>query len=144
MVRRLIKHNKKKSEQNEEPDFSVELAQALDKNIENLQGMLGDPEDLVIRRFTVRGTEHKCAIAYIGGLVNEELLHNNIMKNVQLVTERKQLLDENGKLFDEIYREIISIADIEEEHTFDKLSYALLGGDTIFYLDGIDKVLIMD
>ena len=144
MVRRLIKHNKKKSEQNEEPDFSVELAQALDKNIENLQGMLGDPEDLVIRRFTVRGTEHKCAIAYIGGLVNEELLHNNIMKNVQLVTERKQIPEEKEELFDVIYREIISATDIEKEHTLDKISYALLGGDTVFYLDGMDQVLIMD
>ena len=144
MVRRLIKHNKKKSEQNEETDFSVELVQALDKNIENLKGLLGDPNDLVIRSFTVRETDHKCAIAYIGGLVNEELIHNNIMKNVQLVTERKQLPNENEKLFDVIYREIISATDIEKEHILDKVSYALLRGDTIFYLDGVDKVLIMD
>src|SRR5699024_3934364 len=128
----------------EEPDFSVELAQALDKNIENLQGMLGDAEDLVIRRFTVRGTEHKCAIAYSGGLVNAELLHNNIMKNVQLVPERKQILEEKEELFDVIYRDIISATDIEKEHTLDKISYALLGGDTVFYLDGMDQVLIMD
>jgi len=144
MVRRLIKHNKKKSEQTEEADFSIELVQSLDKNLENLKGMLGDPGDLVIRPFTVRETDHKCAIAYIGGLVNEELIHNNIMKNVQLVTERKQLPNENEKLFDVIYREIISATDIEKEHILDKVSYALLRGDTIFYLDGVDKVLIMD
>src|SRR5699024_9073631 len=144
MVRRLIKHNKKKSEQNEETDFSVELVQALDKNIENLKGLLGDPNDLVIRSFTVRETDHKCAIAYIGGLVNEELIHNNIMKNVQLVTERKQLPNENEKLFDVIYREIISATDIEKEHILDKVSVGRLGGDTIFYLDGVDKVHNMD
>src|SRR5699024_9118832 len=144
MVRRLIKHNKKKSEQNEETDFSVELVQALDKNIENLKGLLGDPNDLVIRSFTVRETDHKCAIAYIGGLVNEELIHNNIMKNVQLVTERTQLTHENEKLFCVIYRVILSDTVIENEHILDKVSYALLRGDTMFFLDCVDKVLIMD
>src|SRR5699024_6372990 len=70
--------------------------------------------------------------------------HNNIMKNVQLVTERKQLPNENEKLFDVSYREIISAIDIEKEHILDKVSYALLRGDTIFYLDCVDKVLIID
>src|SRR5690625_4374305 len=91
MVRRTMKHSKKQDKNKQKVDFSIAVFQALDKNIEKLRGRVGDPNDLAIRHFSVRETEHKCAIAYIGGLVNEEIGHQNIMKNVQLVTERKQL-----------------------------------------------------
>ncbi|WP_029266044.1 spore germination protein [Virgibacillus alimentarius] len=139
----VIQNSNKQEENKQKENFSITIYKELDKNITNLKKMLGEPIDLVVRPFTVRGTEHKCAIAYIDGLVNDDLIHSHIMKNVQLETERKQLPDEKVKLFEVINNEIIS-ASTEKGYTLDDLSNALLNGDTIFYLDGIDKVLLID
>lgn len=146
MVRRALfkKSKKQKPEDTGKGSFSIELVKKLDENMDNLKNMYENPNDLIIREFTVRGTEHRCALVYIDGLVNSDLIHSDIMKNVQLVTERKQLPDNNKELLDEIYREVISATDIEKGNSLDDVSNAILKGDTAFYLDGIDKVLIMD
>ncbi|WP_404451296.1 spore germination protein [Virgibacillus necropolis] len=139
-----MKRIKKQKSKNTEEDFSIELVKELDKNLDNLKNMLDKPNDLVIREFTVRGTNHKCAVVFIDGLIDTNLVNNNILKNVQIVNERKQLPDDVTELLDEIHREIISICDLKKAKTLDDISNALLYGSTIFYLDGIDQVLIMD
>ncbi|ASK61199.1 spore germination protein [Virgibacillus phasianinus] len=139
-----MRRKKKKKAENEQEDFSIELVKELDKNLDNLKQMLEEPNDLVIRKFVVRGTAHHCAVVYIDGLVNTELIHNNIVKNVQIVNERKELPSQPEKLFEEIYWEIISASAIEKAKTLDDISKSLLYGDTIFYLDGVDQVMIMD
>lgn len=139
-----MKRNKKKNAKSSEDDFSIELGKELDKNLDNLKKMLEEPNDLVIREFKVRNTNHKCAIVYIDGLVNTDLVFNNILDNIQTENERKSLPDDTDKLLSEIHQQIITVCDIEEADTLDDISNALLYGDTIFYLDGIDRILIMD
>src|SRR5690625_5883496 len=89
--RRMKTQRRKRKTNNPEENFSKILHKDLEKNIINLKNMLDEPNDLVIRKFMVGGTDYKCAIAYIDGLVNEDLVYNNIMKNVQLFANQKQL-----------------------------------------------------
>src|SRR5699024_1464645 len=140
--RRIYKQNRRQKANEQEVDNRI--YKELDKNITNLKNTLGKPYDLIIREFVIGGTEHKCAVAYIDGLVNGDLIHSNIVKNVQWLPERKRLPDEITKLFEAIYDEVISAVDTEKGNTLDDLSHALLSGDTIFYLDGMDQVLITD
>lgn len=140
----FFKRNQKKSSKQDEENFSTALVKSLDKNLDNVKNMLEEPNDLVIRKFVVRGTKHRCALVYIDGLINEDIVHSNIMKNVQLVSERNQMPDQVPELFDEIYREIISVTDIKKVKTLDDITNAILYGDTAFYLDGINQVLVMD
>lgn len=142
--RRMKTQRRKRKTNNPEENFSKILHKDLEKNIINLKNMLDEPNDLVIRKFMVGGTDYKCAIAYIDGLVNEDLVYNNIMKNVQLFANQKQLPNVKTELFDVIYKRIISTVDMDIGYNFDDLSLALLSGDTIFYLDGIEQVLITD
>lgn len=143
-LRSLFKKKKGQKKEADDEGFSIELVKNLDENLTNVKNMLEEPNDLVIREFVVRSTEHKCAIVYIDGLVDTEFVQENIMKNLQLLTERKQLPEADAELFEVVNREIISITDIEKGYTLDDISNAILYGDTVFYLDGIDKVLIMD
>lgn len=135
---------KQKSKNRNEEAFSIALVKKLDTNLDNLRKMLDKPIDLVIREFPVRGTEHKCAVVFIDGLIDMELVQNNIMKNLQLVKGKEQLPDEKIKFFEAIYCEIISITDIKKGNTLDEVSNAILYGKTVFYLDGVDQVLIME
>lgn len=144
MRRSLFRRNKKKETNNNEENFSIKIFKNLDKNLDNLKKMLDEPNDLVIREFTIHDSKHKCAVAYIDGMVDSDLVHNNIMKSVQLITGRKPLPDAESKLFEEIYQEILSVTSIKEGTTLDDISNAILSGSTIFYLNGINKVIIMN
>lgn len=139
-MKRIKNQKLKKSDD----DFSIELVKELDKNLDNLKKMLEEPSDLIIREFTVRGTQNKCAVVYIDGMVDKALVHKNIIKNVQVVNERKDLPEDDVELFDEIYREIVSVSAIEKAKTLDDISNALFYGSTVFYLDGTDQVMLMD
>jgi len=136
--------NTQSREKDPEENFSRQLYTDLEKNINNLKKLLAEPNDLVIREFTVRDTSHKCAIAYIDGLVNTDEVYSTALKNVQLVSEQHKLPEDKESLFEEIYQSIISQADITKVETLDKLVNSMLYGQAIFYLDGIDKVLTMD
>lgn len=142
--RRKRKQSITKNTNRQEDDFSIHLSTDLDENLVNLKKMLDNPLDLVIRQFNVGDSNNRCAIVYIDGLVNEDLIQNQIMKNVQLRAKSIQLPDEKSKLFEVIYEEIVSATNTEKASTFDELSLALLDGDTIFYLDGVKEVLIAD
>ncbi|MBR3121112.1 spore germination protein [Oceanobacillus profundus] len=146
MVSRYFFRKKEKQERkNKEENFSVKkIAKKIENNLDNLKEILDKPNDLVIREFTIKGSKHKCAIAYIDGMVDSNLVHNNIMKNVQLITGRDSLPKAESELFEEIYQEILSVTSIKKGSTLDDISNAILSGSTIFYLDGIDKVIIMD
>ncbi|MBP2079890.1 spore germination protein [Oceanobacillus polygoni] len=145
MVSRYFFRKKEKQEtKNKEENFSVKIVKNIEKNLDNLKEILGEPNDLVIREFTIKGSKHKCAIAYIDGMVDSNLVHNNIMKNVQLITGRDSLPEAESELFEEIYQEILSVTSIKEGTTLDDISNGILSGSTIFYLNGVSKVIIMD
>ncbi|ASN07026.1 spore germination protein [Virgibacillus necropolis] len=141
-MKRTRKQKSKKTETDE--DFSIELVKELDKNLDNLKKMLEEPNDLVVREFTIRGSKHNCAVVYIDGLVNKELIDNTIIKSVQVVNERKELPEEKTELFNELYQEIISVSDIKKGNTLDDVSNGILYGSTVLYIDGLDVVIIMD
>lgn len=142
--RRTNKRNKVQRANNPEENFSIKIFKELEKNLINLKNMLDSPSDLVTRQFNIPGVECRCAVAYISGLINEDLVREDIIKNIQSTIDKKQLPKQKSKLLDVIYNEIISVANVSKAHTLDDLSLAILSGDTIFYLDGLDQVLIID
>ncbi|WP_163539924.1 spore germination protein [Gracilibacillus sp. YIM 98692] len=140
---RSFKRNGKQQKHNDE-DIPVQLEKNIDKNLDNLKKLLDEPNDLVIREFVVRGTEHKCAIAYIEGLADSTYVRNHIMENVQLVTEREHLPKDTMNLFMELKQEIISVTSMKTGQTLDDVSNGILSGSTVFYLDGINEVFLME
>src|SRR5690625_1920357 len=140
----MKKRNREPRANNPEENFSIKIFKELEKNLTNLQNMLDNPSDLVTRQFNIPGVEHLCAVAYIGGLIDENLVREDIIKNIQSTIGQKQLPKQKSKLLDVIYNEIISVANVRKAHTLDDLSLAILSGDTIFYLDGLAQILIID
>ncbi|SOC39713.1 spore germination protein [Ureibacillus acetophenoni] len=75
--------NNNNSPNNKGEEFSITIEKDLAKNIETIKTMLGNPSDLVVRETKVGSTETKCAILYISGITNSDLVNNNILKAVQ-------------------------------------------------------------
>lgn len=146
MGRRYYKSSKQEQDyhKNKQHHSTATLHKQLDKNVETLENVLDEPNDLVIREFSVSNTSYGAAVAFIDGLVNEDEVYSTAIKNVQLLAEQNDPPDEPDVLFEEIYQSIISQADVSQEDAFDDMMDALLYGYAIFYLDGCDTVLAMD
>ncbi|NAP00402.1 spore germination protein, partial [Halomonas sp. MG34] len=70
MGRSFFKRRKLRQESAEGEEFSTEIGVDLEKNLQDLQMMIGSPEDLVIRRLKL-GFNVKAAVVFISGLSNK-------------------------------------------------------------------------
>lgn len=124
-------------------DFSLELSEQIKNNIDNLKNMLDNPFDLRIREFAV--ADKQCAVAYIAGLVDNDFLHNYVMKDLQVELDRKQELPtESKELLQFVERDVISATGIKHGQSMNDVSNAILSGETIVYLDGVAEVLMIN
>src|SRR5690625_792841 len=106
--------------------------------------MLDDPDDLVIREFTVGEENYSCAVVYIDGLIDRDLIQNSMLESLQNITIERKKAKRIEVVFEEIYKEFISITKIDQGTTLEDVSNAILSGKAVFYLDGMNIVLIMD
>ncbi|MGN8648012.1 spore germination protein [Gracilibacillus sp. HCP3S3_G5_1] len=133
----------KKKERKKKDQTIIRLVNNLDTNLDNLKKLLDEPNDLVIREFTIRGSNHRCATAYIDGLADGAYVRNNIIDNIQLETERIQIPTNKQELFDVLNMDILSTSSLKIGDSLDDVSNEILNGSTVLYLDGIDKVFII-
>ncbi|MFA1819512.1 spore germination protein [Virgibacillus oceani] len=140
MKRRTLK---KKQNQQAEDAFSAELDQSLDENLDNLKKMLDEPDDLVVRELTLGEENHRYAIALIDGMVDNQLVNKNIVKNLQIISNQTQMPSDKNLLLEEIKNNIISVSEIEKAATWDDMTIALLSGSTVLFIDGVMEVLVM-
>ncbi|GIP64530.1 spore germination protein [Virgibacillus pantothenticus] len=140
MARRVIKRKKQKNRTSE--NFNTNLTKTLKENIDNIKKMLDSPMDLVIR--DLRLANHKCAIVYLDGLSNSIQIEQSVLKNLGEI-ERKQELPTNlDNLMALIHEELISISGVKNVATMDELMLELLSGSSVFLLDGVNRVLLLD
>ncbi|SET16971.1 spore germination protein [Oceanobacillus limi] len=119
-------------------EYTVEITTNLDENLQSVKKMLGDPDDLVIREIPVGKTQIKCAVVFISGLVDQDLVENNIIKPIQY--NRKTF--EMG-LLESVNQEVIPLSDVQQVKALDDVSYGILQGNTAVYIDDFDQVLVI-
>ncbi|MFD1707729.1 spore germination protein [Siminovitchia sediminis] len=145
MKRWSIKIQKEIKKKNNQPSRSDKLDRNIDANIRQLNKLLDEPADLMIRECNIgEEANHKGAIAYIDGLINKQLVQDSILGNLQDLAKNQQLPKESTKLFEQIYQRFISISTIEKGTTLEDVANAILSGKTVFFLDGRETVLLMD
>ncbi|WP_179151964.1 spore germination protein [Oceanobacillus senegalensis] len=118
--------------------FQNKITKNLDDNVNNIKQMLGNPSDLVVRELIIGGVDKRAAVIYISGITDEELINKNILQSIQL-----NLKEFETNVLDNIHKEVIAITDIKRTNNLDDVSFAILNGNTAFYLDGLEEVLIM-
>lgn len=124
-------------------NFTLKLSKTLQTNIDNVNNMLDNPDDLKFRKLKLGKSEIICTVVYMDGLVDEQSIQQNVLGNMQ-VTKKEEYPTEAASLFDFIYWNIIADANVQKGETFDDLSLHLLSGFTILFIDGVNKVLMID
>ncbi|MYL59303.1 spore germination protein, partial [Virgibacillus halodenitrificans] len=139
MVRRsFFRRNKKNPSSNQKENFTIKIGNDLEKNLSNVKNMLDDADDLIIRQFT--SGSHKLAIVCLEGLVDKEFVQTHVIRNLQ---ETKDDLPDPAQTLDVFFQKLISLTSIEYAESLDDISYGLLSGNTVLYLNGINQVLVL-
>lgn len=140
--RSLIK--KQKQKEKAEQSYSGEFDTNMQKNIDNMKKMLGEPEDLMIRELSLGENEQRYGLAYLDGMVDKDLVNKDIVKNLQIISEKKDLPTDKDKLIDEIKNNILSVSSIEKTTNWDDMTIDLLAGSTVLFIDGMQEALVMN
>lgn len=112
------------------------LEKNLDNNVEIIKKTLGNPGDLVIRESSIGSIEHKFAMIYIKGLIDEDLVNNNILRMLEL--NKKEIKND---LLNTVYEEMIAVTEIKKSQKLDQVIKTLLDGDTVVLLNECDQAI---
>ncbi len=120
-----------------------ELNQSLDKNKALLQTILDNDDMVTFRDFETKGKASlKCFIVCVNGMVNNEMINENI---IQPVTNAS--LDEiskQTKITDAFINKIIVSNSITKTSDVNQLVCSVLYGDTILLIENETEALIID
>ncbi|SMP10243.1 spore germination protein [Laceyella tengchongensis] len=109
------------------------------ENADFINKVLGDCSDLVTRSFTMEG-EVGCAVLFIDELVNKEVVHNFLLRPLINSEKARQSADE---LWTMITQNIVEVGETKEADDLKTAVDAILSADTVLFIDGLQKALIV-
>jgi spore germination protein KA len=123
-----------------------EIFRNLDQNIEVIHRILGQSDDLIVRRFRIgKNKKVDSAIVYIDGLVNSELINEYVMKSLMIDLDGWDQ-DGTGEIRTQLSNLIslhgLPVNEIGETETFARMVSSILAGDTVLLVDFLDKAFL--
>lgn len=145
----MFKKRKEKREENtisnsETKKYSNKsnLDKTLGDNISLLKNIFKNDETLIIREFQNKWLKAaKCCIIYLDGMVNTEIINENIIEPVLRNDLSKDI--ESHNLLEELKKKVIVSNNVTLETEINKIVSSIISGDTLFLADGYDKVLVI-
>lgn len=120
-----------------------ELDKSLTKNISLFKNIFNNDETLIIREFQNKSLKAaQCCIIYIEGMVNNEIVNENIIQPVLGSNLSEDI--ESDNLLEEIKKKVIVSNNVVMEYEINKIVSSVVYGNTLFLLEGHDKGLIID
>ncbi|MCL6516430.1 spore germination protein [Alicyclobacillus sp.] len=112
----------------------------LDKDVRFLQDLFGRNDDFVIRTLQMFDSRPACLL-YFSNLVNRDVINEHILKPLMGAERpRRGLRDARGmKQF--LAKRVIYYGEVHYEHRLAKVAEALLRGETILLVEGLDEAL---
>lgn len=119
------------------------LTKSIEKNISLFQNIFSGDETLIIRRFQNKYLPSaKCCLLYFEGMVNPEILNENIIQPV-LCNDLTEKIS-GSHLLEELQYKVIVSNNVQETPDLNKMLDSMIYGDTVFLLEGCDKALIIN
>lgn len=138
-------HNKTDSTENKKNinmHDNKKLTKKLEENIELFSQIFKNDETFVVRKFQNKYLKAaKCCIVYIEGMVNTEILNENIIEPVLCNKLIEEISEKN--LLEELQNKVIISSSVKESSNIDDIVTSAISGETVFLLEGFDTVLII-
>ena len=118
------------------------LTTSLEENISLFKNIFKDDQTLITREFQNKSVkEAKCCIVYIGGMINTEVVNENIIQPV-MRNNLSEDIDVNN-LLEALMKKVIVSNNVKIETDTNNMVSSIISGDTIFILEGYDKGLVI-
>ena len=131
------------SESQKKSQQHIKLSKDMSSNIELIKNLMGNASDILVREFTITPySEIKAAVILIKGMVERELINEQVIGALML-NDRLNNIKSSIKFFEIIKEYGIPNIYVNEESNIKRIINELTSGNTILFLDGIDRVLII-
>lgn len=115
---------------------------SISANLDHMKKKTGNSPDIIVRTLKIsQNPEIKTTILYVQGLIDNpsvtDFLIESIMKNPHL---KEKLLPKEA--LDVISEDVVSLGGVETVTDWEKLLLSLLSGDSIIFVDGVNKALV--
>ncbi|MCT4545168.1 MAG: spore germination protein [Vallitalea sp.] len=124
----------------------IPLSDSLDTNIKNFEELFTDCGDLVKRKFPIGENNNVWAyIAYIDVMIDRRVIEESVLEQllVQVRGVGKSFEKSNEDEFSFIKNGGFATADLKEVNNMDDAVLAVLSGDTVIFIDGYEKVIVV-
>ncbi|UOQ46966.1 spore germination protein [Gracilibacillus caseinilyticus] len=133
-----LRTRKQATESSDKKVILSSLSHNLDDNLQNMKRVLGDSSDLIVRELLIGNLNQRAAIIYLSGITDERRINNNILQMIQ-----SNVKSFGNNILDDIEKEVISVTDTHQSDDLDDIAFSILNGNTAFFMDGIERVLLM-
>ncbi len=138
--------NRIKSNIYSKPHYEKYKTTSVWKNIhENktfLQEIFSSSDDIIYRSIYSKNNTLQCLLVSISGMFDKEIVNEHIIRPITETFNTS--LFSSSIFFEEIKNNFISTMQVNSAHTFDVLTFALLSGNTLLFVQGCDEALIID
>lgn len=128
-----------------EEKVDMTLSKNISENLDKLQAFFGESPDIIFREFKLGLNEIPCAIIYVDGATDSQIINNHILKSfmyeITILEENRSRPIDNNQAFEGIKQHIVSVGEIEDIDNLDDAMYSILSGDIIIIVDGFDEFI---
>jgi spore germination protein KA len=112
-------------------------------NLNELKTMFSKDETVAFREFCCKEDPSICfCVVFVNGMIDKNSIHNQIIKPI-IEASLNDTFDIN-QLLNTISKEVISAASVNQYSDFEKITQALLTGNTVLFVKEFDKAIIID
>lgn len=112
---------------------------SLAEMIKDIQSKLGSPNDLTVREFMLANGSTHCAVIFLSGLTNKELIYQFVIHPLQYEELPKE--DASMQL---LVESLFSITDITTTEKLPDVINGILAGDTVIFIENMTPAFIIN
>jgi spore germination protein len=125
---------------------SLDLSKKIEENYEKFQAFLKESSDAVFRKFKLGRSGINCALVYIDGLIDKNVVHDSILRPMMFEIshfEYEEDVIKPSDAYDLVLNHAVSVADIKETASLDEAMLYVMSGEAALMVDGFEKLIIV-
>ncbi|RXI47217.1 spore germination protein [Clostridium tetani] len=141
-LKKLLSSKKNKSNNiSEDNTKEYVIKKSLKENIELFKNNIFPGDNTIIyRQFKNKNSQLKFCVIFIDGMVNTEIINENILPQLMNTTVNSK----SKNLINCIKEEVLIVNEVKESNRLEDILSSLLMGKSILFIDGFEKVLILN
>lgn len=135
------KETDKKIDELQQNPIRISVADTLEANIGILKKLFIDVDVLQLRFFqTNAGKTQNYCIAYCDGLVDLNIINDNVIKPLQVTSAKVS----KQKPIDDLASSVLTVNSAKKTDQYQEITEAITYGDTVLFAEGANEALILD